>query len=139
MINLNTQKNYFKLCNLKQKKKEGGIKLRDSGDNSVSKCLSFDVTRKGSRLFVACYNQNFFKCYLAIYKITQSGFIFKRKIEKFFENGITSLNVVERVYEPQDNEDGYLVISGNKDLAVFGFKGYELEKKTSISEMGNRK
>lgn len=139
MINLNTPKNYFKLCNLKDKRKEGGIKLRDSEDNSVSKCLNFDVTLKGSRLFVACYNQNFFKCYLAIYKITHGGFIFKRKIEKFFENGITNIRVVERVYEAQDKEDGFLVISGNKDLSVFSFKGYELENKCRISEMGNRK
>lgn len=136
MVNLNSARNYFKLCNLCSKKKEGGIKLRDHQDNSVLICISFDVTKKGNRLFVAASNQNKYRHYLAIYKITQSGFIFKRKIQNFFENGIAVVRLVEGLYEKDEDDDGFLVVAGLKDISLYSFSGYTLKQKCFEEESG---
>lgn len=140
MVNLNREKNYFKLCNLTLKKKEGGIKLRNpDSQNNIVKCVSFDVTRKGNRLFAGCYDPKD-NCYnLSIYKITQSGFIFKRKIDKFFEEGIYSLIIVEKFFKQSEEQEGYLLISGKKDVSLYSYLGYKLKKEVSASESSKSK
>ena len=135
MLTLNANRDYFKLCNIKECRKEGGVKLRDHESSQKSvKCVTFDVSKKGSKLVVAGQNEQKV-CFLYVFKVTQTGFI-----QKFFNYNVAKISkvrLVERVYEPMNAT--FLLITSEHALHIFSVDNYQLRYLKSVKNVSKGK
>ena len=121
LLTLNSQKDFFKLCNLAKLRKEGGIKLKDPKTSQSSICLHYDVTKKGSRMVIGGQSSSGTK-FLGVIKITQSGFI--QKSQSYALKELRMVRLVEEDFEPKSHP--YVFVASASGIHVFGLEKYEL-------------
>ena len=121
MITLSSSLSYFMLSNYKEKKKKAGYKVRDHRRDKPAAVMSYDVTKKGSRMIFGSVN-SVGESSLTVLKISQSEFT-----EKYVYTNLDSIgNVrfVEGFFRPQDHP--YVLVSTNKAVHLFGLSKYQL-------------